>query len=64
MCSSDLIHVNFVLTHLAVYVIHGIVCTVIAMLIIGVMLHFKQSAQVAVAVSFIVSFIGVFISQI
>lgn len=58
------IHVNFVLTHLAVYVIHGIVCTVIAMLIIGVMLHFKQSAQVAVAVSFIVSFIGVFISQI
>ena len=58
------IHVDFVLTHLAVYVIHGIVCTVIAMLIIGVMLHFKQSAQVAVAVSFIVSFIGVFISQI
>ena len=55
---------SLALSHLAVYVIHGIVCTVIAMLIIGVMLHFKQSAQVAVAVSFIVSFIGVFISQI
>lgn len=55
--------VDFVLTHAAVYVIHGIVCTVIAMLIISIMLHFKQSAQVAVAASFIVSFIGVFISQ-
>ena len=57
------IRTNFVLTHLAVYVIHGIACTVIAMMIIGIMLHFKQSAQAAVAVSFIVSFVGVFISQ-
>ena len=57
------IRINFVLTHLAVYVIHGIVCTVIAMMIIGIMLHFRQSAQAAVAVSFIASFVGVFISQ-
>ena len=57
------IRIDFVLTHLAVYVIHGIVCTVIAMMIIGIMLHFKQSAQAAVAVSFIASFVGVFISQ-
>jgi len=49
------IRTNFILTHLAVYVIHGIVCTVIAMMIIGIMLHFKQSAQAAVAVSFIAS---------
>ena len=55
--------VDFVLTHAAVYVIHGIVCTVIAMLIISIMLHFKQSAQVAEAASFIVSIIGVFIYQ-
>ena len=57
------IRIDFVLTHLAVYAIHGIVCTVIAMMIIGIMLHFKQSAQAAVAVSFIASFVGVFISQ-
>ena len=38
-------------------------CTVIAMMIIGIMLHFRQSVQAAVAVSFITSFVGVFISQ-
>ncbi|MGP1577411.1 MAG: ABC transporter permease, partial [Treponema sp.] len=57
------IHINFVLTHLGIYAIHGTVCAVIAMMIIGIMLRFKQSAQTAVAVSFIASFIGIFISQ-
>ncbi|HEM3231945.1 ABC transporter permease [Streptococcus suis] len=50
--------------YLARYLIHGLISCIISATIVSMMLYYKQSLQTAVTVGFILSFIGVFISQL
>lgn len=58
------IGIAFIFSYLIKYLIHGMVCYFVSVFIISIMLFFNQNIQITVAVAFIISFIGVFISQV
>ncbi|MEL3907782.1 MAG: ABC transporter permease [Treponemataceae bacterium] len=64
MFNANIMSSLFVLSYFLKYLIHGIVCYILSVFIIMTMLYFKQSIQITVAVAFVFSFIGVFISQV
>ena len=64
MFNMDNMNIAFIVSYLIKYLIHGIVCFISSVFIIGLMLYFKQSVPVTVAFSFVLSFIGLFISQV
>ncbi|WP_195445104.1 ABC transporter permease [Peptoniphilus harei] len=46
------------------YLVHGLISCIISATIVSVMLYYKQNLQTAIAVGFVMSFIGVFVSQL
>lgn len=58
------INSNVVIQYFIKYMIHALVSYLISWLIISVMLYFKQNLQIGVIVGFVVSFFGVFVSQL
>ncbi|WP_064590422.1 ABC transporter permease [Streptobacillus moniliformis] len=64
MFNSNTLSLSFSLLYFIKYLIHGIGCYIFSVFIIMAMLYFKQNIQITVAIAFILSFIGVFISQV
>lgn len=55
---------NIVTQYFIKYIIHALVSYLISWLIISIMLYFKQNLQIGVIIGFVVSFFGVFVSQL
>lgn len=54
---------GIVFLYIARYLVHGVICFIISAFIVSIMLYLEQSIQVAVVTGFVLSFLGVFISQ-
>lgn len=62
--NANIMSGSFILLYSLKYLIHGMACYILSVFIIMTMLYLKQSIQITVALAFVLSFIGVFISQV
>lgn len=59
----DSITINIILGYIVKYLIHAVISFLTSAFVVGMMLYLKQSMQVAVIIGFVISFLGIFISQ-
>lgn len=62
--NNDELSVGIILSYFLKYFIHGMIGFLISTFVIVTMLFSKQSLHVTVAVAFVISFLGVFVSQL